>query len=162
MISLEIFLPEDFARLKSWISSKEGLLQFAGTNFTFPLTDEQLARHIAEPKRKVYKIILNSTNACIGHGEIYMDAIPRLGRILIANEENRNRGYGKLIIKQLMQICFSEANVMSIDLNVYDWNHRAISCYEKMGFKINSEISSSIEVNGKTWVALNMVYQKLD
>jgi RimJ/RimL family protein N-acetyltransferase len=116
--------------------------------------------HIADPKRKAYKVILDSSAECIGHAEIFFDHLPRLGRILIAKEENRNKGYGKLIVKQLMQICFSETSTSSIDLNVYDWNHPAISCYQKLGFKINPEISSSVQVNGKTWRALNMLYQK--
>jgi RimJ/RimL family protein N-acetyltransferase len=162
MISLQKFSPEDFDRLKSWIHTEKELIQFAGSNFTFPLTDEQLFRHIADPKRKVYKVILDSGNECIGHCEILINHIPRLGRILIAKEENRNKGYGKLIVSLLMNICFKETGTKLIDLNVYDWNHQAIHCYKKMGFKINPEISSSINVNGKDWLTLNMVYQRSD
>ena len=162
MISLQKFLPEDFARLISWVSTEEELVQFAGSNFIFPLTHEQLFKHIADTKRKVFKVMLDPGKECIGHCEIFLDQIPRLGRILIAKEENRNKGYGQLILKQLMDICFSEANVSCIDLNVYDWNRRAINCYQKLGFKINPKISSSVLVNGNTWVAVNMLYQKQD
>jgi RimJ/RimL family protein N-acetyltransferase len=156
MISLQKFSSVDFLRLILWIRTEEYLVQFAGPNFTFPLTEEQLTKHIADPKRKAYKVILNSTMECIGHCEIFIDKTPRLGRILIAKEENRGKGYGKLIVQQLIQICTHELNSSSIDLNVYDWNDRAIKCYKKLGFIINPEISSSVIVNGKTWISLNM------
>jgi RimJ/RimL family protein N-acetyltransferase len=160
MISLQKFSSADFSRLISWISTEEDLVQFAGSNFAFPLTEDQLSKHIADPKRKVYKVILNSTLECIGHCEIFIDRIPRLGRILIAQEENRGKGYGTLIVRQLIQICIDELNASDIDLNVYDWNDRAIKCYENLGFIINPEISSSVIVNGKTWVSLNMQFHR--
>ena len=70
MITLLPFEETDFDRFKSWIKSPEELLQFAGPYFTFPVTDEQLKKYIADLKRRPYKIISTETNNVIGHCEL--------------------------------------------------------------------------------------------
>jgi RimJ/RimL family protein N-acetyltransferase len=51
-------------------------------------------------------------------------------------------------------------NASTVELNVFDWNTSAIRCYEKTGFKINSEKSATFKVGDKEWLALNMQVNK--
>lgn len=39
------YLEDDFEILENWVTNKELLLQFSGTDFNFPLTKDQIERY---------------------------------------------------------------------------------------------------------------------
>ena len=159
MIKLVPFEKDDFEKLISWIDNEEFLVQFAGAVvFKYPLTKEQLVTYISDDKRFAYKVIEVKTNETIGHAEIYLvkPDMSRLCRILIGRKEYREKGIGQQIIQQLKDYSFDRFNVEIVELNVYDWNTSAIKCYEKVGFKINPNQTTTTEVNGRIWTAINM------
>ena len=163
MIKLTPFEEEDFEKLISWIENEESLVQFAGSVvFKYPLTKEQLVIYISDDKRFAFKVIDTKTNETIGHAEIYLvkPDMSRLCRILIGKKEYRGKGIGQQIMQQLKDYSFDILNVEFVELNVYDWNIYAIKCYEKVGFKINSKVSSTTEVGGNIWTAINMRVKK--
>lgn len=163
MITLLQFEKSDFPLFKSWIRSAEELLQFAGPYFSFPLTDYQLEKYIQDPKRNTFKIIDTATKEIIGHCELSFERdIPRLCRILIAKSSERNKGYGRSTVNELLKLLFTEGNYEIADLNVYDWNHNAIRCYEAVGFRINENIISEVTIGNETWKSLNMNISKSD
>jgi RimJ/RimL family protein N-acetyltransferase len=161
---LELFKLEqsDFELLKSWIKSKDELMQFAGPAILqFPITDEQLQCYIIDDRRVVYKVILSETNEIIGNAELnFENQRPRLSRILIGEARNRNKGFGKQIVNKLLEKLFMEYTFLEADLNVYDWNKSAIKCYENVGFVINPELVNTQTSCGTTWTALNMIITK--
>lgn len=161
MITLLPFEEADFDRFKSWIRSPEELLQFAGPYFSFPVTDEQLKKYIDDPKRRPYKIVSTETNNVIGHCELNFErSIPRLSRILIADNTERNKGYGKKTINAMLKLLFDDNTYDQADLNVYDWNTSAIKCYEGVGFKINEGATTETSIGIETWKGLNMQITK--
>lgn len=163
MIQLERFTSEDFDRFISWISSEEEMIQFAGPLFSYPVTHEQLYSYLNQHKKHPFRVKLVETGEIIGHCELnFENEIPRLARILIGNKGLRNRGLGKLIIRELINSVFSTTNYTTIDLNVYDWNLSAIACYQKMGFKINPHVTTTMTVKDKVWNAHNMILNKAD
>ncbi len=151
-----------FSNLISWIENEESLVQFAGTIFTFPLSVQQLDAYVIDKNRFAYKVLDLQTGATIGHCEIHLpeDNIPKLCRILIGNKQFRGQGLGKQIVNELLKISFDKFNTTKVELNVYDWNANAISCYEKVGFIINPNKKRESQVNGKTWTSLNMTIDK--
>jgi len=46
------------------------------------------------------------------------------------------------------------------ELNVFDWNKRAMSCYRKVGFSINPAKKLERVINSKLWTAINMKLEK--
>lgn len=163
MIRLVPFEEDDFSSFISWIGSAEELQQFAGPIFSFPLTEDQLRKYINDPIRFPYKIKLSSENIVIGHCELnYERATPRLSRILIADPNSRGKGYGKATVNKLLQILFLERNFEDADLNVYDWNTSAITCYKAIGFtKSDTPITQTL-INKKIWNGINMRIKKED
>ncbi len=163
MIQLEPFTKKDFASLIGWIDSEEMLVQFAGPLFHFPLRAPQLEIYLSEKKRLAYKIVDLSTKKSIGHAEIAMPIKDKaiLCRILIGNPAHRGKGMGYQVVKQLLNICFSQLGVPAVELNVFDWNIAAIKCYEKAGFQLNEGNSKKRIMNDKVWTALNMTITKL-
>ncbi len=163
MIQLQPFTPADYDRLIAWVDSAESLMQFAGPAFTFPLTHEQLTASVKDEKRFAFKAVNTANNETIGHAEIYLTSeAAHFGSILIGDEKQRGQGIGQVIVAQLLRIAFEELNQSLATLNVFDWNSAAIKCYEKVGFKINPNKKLVRTVNGKTWMALNIVLHKKD
>ncbi|HEX8546187.1 MAG TPA: GNAT family protein [Cytophagaceae bacterium] len=157
MIHLSKLEQSDFDTFKAWVRNKDELLQFAGSIFQFPVTDEQLLKYITDERRVVFKVVLTATNEMIGNAELnYENLIPRLSRILIGDMTNRNKGLGKQIVNKMLEKLFIEDNFLQADLNVFDWNAAAIKCYQQIGFTINPDIINK-QCNGeKIWTAINM------
>jgi len=161
MIKLEPFTKSDFGRIISWIENEEELIQFAGSVFTFPLTEEQLENYLETKNRFAYKVIEETSNRTIGHCEIYIsDSSAKLCRILIGEKSFRGKGLGVELVSQLLEKCFKQFNSLFVELNVYDWNTSAIKCYQKAGFKINEDKKKTIALNRKIWTSINMVIYK--
>lgn len=99
-----------------------------------------------------FSIINKNNNELIGNCTIrkidYISGHAELG-ILIGEEENRNKGYGKEVISLLLNYGFNELNLHSIELSALSFNKRAINCYKKAGFKEVGKIRESIYNNGK-------------
>lgn len=55
-------------------------------------------------------------------------------RIAIFDEKHHNKGYGSFAMKKAMAYGFNELNLHRIELSVYDFNHRGIKVYKRLGF----------------------------
>lgn len=160
MIRLEKFSESDFDRLINWIDSKEALVQFAGPIFQFPITKVQLRAYVEMKDKEPYKVILNENDEVIGHCEINLgNQFPRLSRILIGAENNRGKGIGRAIVKEMVLKIQDKFPGKPIDLNVFAWNTGAIRCYEKAGFTIIDENTDILEYEGLNWTRLNMQFK---
>ena len=69
--------------------------------------------------------------------------------ILIGEEENRGKGYGKEAVGLLVDYGFNYLNLNNIMLTVKSFNDRAIACYKKVGFKEFGRRRKSYYLNGK-------------
>jgi RimJ/RimL family protein N-acetyltransferase len=81
---------------------------------------------------------------------------------LIGEKRLRNKGIGACVLHRMIHLIFTTTIYTAVDLNVFDWNHNAIACYEKIGFKIHPELKSSMLVSGKNWNAFNMMLSRDD
>lgn len=158
MIQLEKFDKKFYSELINSISSARELMQFAGPGFTFPLTYEQIEKSLSDKNRIAFRVINTFNNSTVGHCEIYFkENCINLGRILIIDKSQRNKGIGKQIVILLLEFIQKNCEQTRIELNVFDFNTSAIKCYEKVGFIINPEKKFEREIDSETWVALNMV-----
>lgn len=161
MLRLEPFTPADFKRLISWLDNEELLVQVAGPIFSYPLTEEQLFNYLEDGNRHAFKVVDAGAGSVIGHAEIYKndDGTAKLCRILIGDKACRGKGIGKELMHKLVAFSMETLKASSVELNVYDWNTQAIKCYEQVGFVFNPEKFTTIEVQGKDWKSLNMVFK---
>ncbi len=163
MIIFEPFERNDFERLISWVDNEEILIQFGGSMFSFPLTIEQLEHYKDDKKRLAFKVIEQTGRTVIGHAELFPadnNQSIRICRVLIGDETKRRRGFGQQIVKELLKIAFLKLDKQNAELNVFDWNTNAIKCYEKVGFIINPNKASKLEVRGNIWTAINMTIDR--
>jgi len=161
-ISLFPFNETDFERLIAWVNDEETLMQFAGPGFSFPLTARQLQLSLADKNRFVYKVMYGPVQAIIGHAETYFQDATKalLARLLIGNPAYRGKGFGQLMINELLAIAFSRPRIEEVSLNVFDWNIPAIKCYSKAGFRLTEGKTFTRQVKDKTWTAVNMCIHK--
>ena len=161
MIEIKKFKEENIENIISWIKNAEDLMQFAGPNLKFPLTESQFQESINNRNLFMFSIFTKTNNELIGHGEIFLkEKSFALGRILIGKIENRGKGYGKLITEKLLNYGFENFDREKAELNVFDWNISALKTYEKVGFKINPNQKLERQINGKIWTAINMTISK--
>ncbi|MBQ3474660.1 MAG: GNAT family N-acetyltransferase [Bacilli bacterium] len=64
----------------------------------------------------------------------YKDGTSTIG-IFIGEEEYRGKGLGTEVINLLLDYGFNNLRLHNINLGVFSFNERAISCYKKLGFK---------------------------
>lgn len=134
--------------------------------FTFPVTKNQLKEYISDNNRKVYRVVNKETYKVIGHGEINR-IDPRnknviICRILVADENDRNNGFGTLIINELLKIGFEELKLHRIDLGVFEFSKPAIRCYKKCGFVIEGLLRESFVIDNNYLFVYNMSIKKKD
>ncbi len=76
--------------------------------------------------------------------------------IFIGDKEERSKGYGTETIKLLLDYGFNYLNLHEITLDVYEFNKRAIRCYEKVGFKEYGRRRECVYLNGKYYDKISM------
>ncbi|WP_312285159.1 GNAT family N-acetyltransferase [Chryseobacterium gleum] len=160
MVTLHPFTIDDAPLLISKIKDERMLLQFAGPAYRFPLTAEQLEKDLSDENRTLFKII-DQSGQIIGHAQIFLkEKTFLLGRILIWDENNRGKGYGKKVMYELLRYGFSHFDRETAELNVYDWNTGAIECYLKVGFTFDPDVKNEAKIDQETWISLNMKIHK--
>ncbi|WP_077596143.1 GNAT family N-acetyltransferase [Oceanobacillus kimchii] len=143
MIRLEHFGRQDFDLLISWIDSPEFIMQWAGTEFSYPLDENQLNQYIKGANEKnskvyIYKVVLDETNEIIGHISLnnidLKNRSARIGKVLIGNTRIRGKGIGQKMVIELLKIAFDNLSLHRVELDVFSFNESAIKSYEKVGF----------------------------
>ncbi len=163
MIELKKFREDD---IPSFLNLLEGtdavfLVQFAGSNYIYPLNKEQLLVSIKDKSCILFKVIEKENGEVIGHCQFLRidrkEKTATIGRVLL-NPEKRGFGYGLEIIKQLVEYGKNELDLVRIELNVFEFNHSAYKCYLKFGFVETERELKTFEKINKTWNCISMEY----
>jgi len=82
----------------------------------------------------VFSIMEKETNEFVGNIEL-MNIRSNIGELGISITSNKqNKHYGTEAIKSMINYIYINKIVEELDLNVFNFNERAIHCYEKIGF----------------------------
>lgn len=76
--------------------------------------------------------------------------------IFIGSSCNRNKGCGTEAVNLILDFAFNYMNLQNINLDVMDFNERAIACYKKCGFKEYGRRRKCKFVNGKYYDSISM------
>lgn len=74
----------------------------------------------------------------------------------IGETEFQGKGYGTDAMKVVLRYGFTELNLNRVNLTVFEYNQRAIRCYEKCGFKHEGIQREFIFKENKRWGLVNM------
>ena len=98
------------------------------------MSDEEITKRMESfITGQVYKVhvLENPEKEIIGYCVLDITREPNYMRQLFVKSQYRNNGYGKLLLKKVME----EYLLKEIDLEVMLWNESAIRFYEHIGFK---------------------------
>lgn len=160
MVELKYFERTDFKQLIDWIVSPQFLLQWGGSAFSYPLTENQLEKYIENANNDnsdtlVYKVISKETGEVLGHISLReIDRInnsARVGKVLVGDKNVRGKGIGKLLMKEILKVAFDELKLHRVSLGVFDFNVSAIACYENAGFIKEGLLRDSKKNNDEYW-----------
>lgn len=89
---------------------------------------------------------------------IKIDWINRIGTlgVVIADQDNLDKGIGSQAIRLLLKYVFDRINLNKVELTVHEFNKRALSCYRKCGFVQEGIIRESLYREGKYYNTVNM------
>lgn len=166
MIRLEPFTATDFAHLQAWVDNKQLLREWSGGMFAFPLSADALHWYVedanvpGESDVFIYKAVDAKTGDALGHvslGNISQrDRSARLTRVLVGDSAQRGRGVCTQMLRAVLRIGFEELNLHRISLGVYTFNHGAIRCYLKAGFKKEGVLRDVVRHGEEYWSLLEM------
>ncbi|WP_066405931.1 GNAT family N-acetyltransferase [Flavisolibacter tropicus] len=149
---LRRFKAADFALLAQWVTSPSVLFQFAGTDFSFPLTPEQIGQYQTTHPDCLFFIACLFDNEPFAFGEIIPQAnnTPRLGRLLVGDTKNRSKGLGTMFVQLMVDECKRLFHCHQVELYVLSDNIPAQRCYEKVGFYRLPDANILLVVGNKT------------
>jgi len=113
---------------------------FTGTQQVFGKSGAQrFFQNIAGDNSRVdFLIFSKETNKIVGEvviNSIYTNNRSASMRIVISRKEDFNKGYGSEALILALNYGFAMLNLHRIELEVFDYNHRGLHVYEKIGFK---------------------------
>lgn len=159
MIQLAYFTRDDFKQLMNWIPSEDFMVQWSGTEFSFPLHIHQLENYIKEAncpgaETFCYKALDYETQQAVGHISLKLDRrneSARIGKVLVGEDQMRGQNIGRQMIEAALEIAFGQLKLHRVSLGVFDFNHSAIACYEKAGFKKEGMLRDVRKVGRNYW-----------
>ena len=94
-------------------------------------------------------------------GTVSLERIDTINRtatlgIFIGDKDYRSKGYGTEAIKLILDYGFNYLNLNNIQLNLMEFNERALNCYKKCGFKEYGRRRKSKFINGKYYDSICM------
>lgn len=158
---LKHFANADFPLLESWITDANLLLQFSGTDFSYPLTKSQILNYQEKHLDRTFYLGYTSDNIPFAFGEIIPQesGIPRIARVLVGRPEMRGRSLGKYFIKLLLNESKQSFDCEEAELFVWNENHQAISCYKAVGFNYLPEKHRTLIHDEKSYHILRMTFK---
>ena len=109
------------------------LISHNRTTCTFESEIEWIKKKI-DKNELIFSMIEKATNEFIGNIEI-MDIEDNIGELGIAiTSKKQDNHFGQEAIKRIIDYSFEELKLNGLELNVFNFNPRAIKCYEKVGF----------------------------
>ncbi|MCD6507633.1 GNAT family N-acetyltransferase [Candidatus Poribacteria bacterium] len=149
----------DIPRLVKWLNDPE-VKRYLRMYWPMSQAEEEIwfERQLSNPNARIFAIEAEDGTHI---GNISLDEIDWKNRkaimgIIIGERDYWDQGYGSDAVKTLLSFAFHELNLNRIELSVYDFNPRAIRCYEKCGFVIEGRLRQSIFRNGRYHDELKM------
>ncbi len=93
--------------------------------------------------------------SCGFHDLVWRDRHAEFG-IMIGDKNYWSKGYGTDAVRALVNLGFGQFNLERIYLHVFDFNARAIRCYEKVGFVVEGRLRRHHYYDGQYYDELVM------
>lgn len=148
-IILREYRREDLVGMREWCNDPE-ITQYLSDAFLYPHTlsgTETYLNTMLEGSSETKGFVIADRMTELYIGQIDLFRIDWKNRyavmgMVIGNAELHNQGIGSAAIRLLQQFVFEELNLKRLELEVHDFNVRAIRCYTKCGFREEGRLRS--------------------
>lgn len=150
---------EDVEKFTEWLNDFEVTDYLSRSSQLVTLEYER--KYLEEPKKDEvsFAIITINESRLIGTVSLmnidYINRTATLG-IFIGDKEYRNNGCGTEAIRLILDYGFNYLNLNNIQLEVLEFNERAIKSYKKCGFKEYGRRRKSKFINGQYYDVIEM------
>lgn len=155
-IILREYRKEDLQYIREWVNDSR-IVDNLSDIFLYPHTlnaTESFLNSILESKSDMKGFIIahKDSEAYIGQIDLFKfdwkNRSVEMG-IVIGKQDNHGKGYGAEAILLLQQMVFDQLNMNRFEIEVYDFNLPALTCYLKCGFKEEGRLREKIYKNGR-------------
>jgi len=129
---------DDWETFEKWNTDCEVQHLLGGGAGVYPSAITASGAESQSRNKNKFVIVCKETNKVIGNCGFNTDDVAnryaKIG-IGIGEKEYWSKGYGTDALCVMLDFGFNVRGYNNISLNVFDYNKRAIACYEKLGFK---------------------------
>lgn len=151
---------EDADSYCKWLNDPEVAINLTAFDKQYPLHREKaVIEDMIKRNSQTFSIVLKDSEKLIGNCSLFDidkdDRKAELG-IMIGDKTVWNKGYGTEAIILLLDYGFNILNLNNIYLKVFEYNENAVSCYQKVGFKLIGRHRQARIVMGKKYDEIMM------
>lgn len=154
-VILRDYRREDLVHMRKWVNDYE-ITKYLSNVFLYPhtITDTEsfLDYMLKGSDTRGFVIAHKDTEEYIGQLDLLKIDWPNRNALIgitIGTKDNLGKGYGTESIQLLQDFAFNKLNLHKLELEVREFNYRAIACYKKCGFIEEGRIRESFFVDGK-------------
>ena len=119
-------------------------------------TKEWLEKDLLSEKPDLYSFMIRTLDSDRLIGEIGLDGVKythgdAFVGIGLGEHDFWGKGYGTDAMLVLLRFAFTELNLRSVSLDVFEYNPRAVRSYEKVGFVVEGRMRGMLRREGKRW-----------
>ena len=150
---------EDLPSCHRWINDWEVKHNIAAL---YPLSmteEERWYQGVMERKDGRLFAIAAEDDKLIGTIDLFhMSLEDRAGELgmMIGEKDYWGKGYGSDAVRTLLRFAFDTVNLHRIELRAFEFNDRAIRCYERCGFKREGVLRQRVFRDGRYWDVILM------
>lgn len=163
-IRLEPLRVQDFPQIRPWIDPRVFRI------FREPVDDAQLSRLLTKyeddrPTSLGFRIVRSSDSEVIGliHATIdWQNKLAHIGQIIVGDPRLRCVGIGSASLVQLLRMCFNELGLHRVQLFVDEDDLSAISCYKKVGFRLEGLMRDATRIDDGyvSWYSMSILEEE--
>ncbi|MFC5700108.1 GNAT family N-acetyltransferase [Cohnella faecalis] len=155
-IVLREYRREDLEPIRAWVNNPEIVCHLSDI-FLYPQamdSTEAYLESMVEGKSDCLGFVIADPADGSYIGQINLDSVDwknRVGKIgvVIGSVRHLGQGFGTEAMLLLIDFSFREMNLNRLELEVYDFNDRARSCYRKCGFQEEGRLRERQYKNGR-------------
>lgn len=156
LIMLREYRRDDLEPIRAWVNDIE-ITRHLSDIFLYPHAEDATEAYLeaaVEGKTDSRGFVIADPATGEYIGQVNLDSIDwknRVGKIgiVIGRGEHRGRGYGTDAMRLIARFAFREMNLNRLELEVYDFNERAIRCYASCGFREEGRLRERQFKDGK-------------
>jgi len=151
---------EDAAKYAEWLNDLEIGQYLEIFHQQLNLEKEKtILKNMIEKGDQIFAIVGLDKDKLIGNCSLFdLDQLNRKAElgIFIGAKDYWDNGYGSEATRLVLDYGFNILNLRNIMLKVYEYNKRALSCYQKIGFREIGRRRKAKLISGKAWDIIYM------